>query len=241
MSIVEVPAAVRCRLWRIDLDATLSAEAIASLSDDEWERAHRFVFAHDRRRFIAAHAALRSTLSAETGIPAAGLDFRFGAFGKPALVEPPGIQFNMSHSKSVGMIAVAIPTGSDSEIGVDVELLRHMPDAEALAETYFTAHERAALAAAAPHERDLAFLRCWTRKESCLKATGLGLSVDTRSFEVGVDGGAREVRIAGEAGLTRLELASFDGGKDLVCAAARVQAIDTPRARPLMPEREACL
>jgi 4'-phosphopantetheinyl transferase len=237
MSIVRISSAAHCRLWRVDLDVMPAADAAASLSNDEWERAHRFVFARDRNRFIAAHAALRSTLSAEAGIPGAYLDFSFGPFGKPALVDPPDIRFNLSHSKSVGMIAV----GTDAEVGVDVELLRHMPDAEALADTYFTPHERRALAAAAPHDRDLAFLRCWTRKEACLKATGMGLSVDTRSFEVGLDGDGREVRIPVEGGLLRLELVSFDGGAGVVCATARMLALETTVSPPAIPEREVCL
>jgi 4'-phosphopantetheinyl transferase len=237
MSIVRISSAAHCRLWRVDLDVMPAGDAAASLSNDEWERAHRFVFARDRNRFIAAHAALRSTLSAETGIPGAYLDFSFGPFGKPALVDPPDIRFNLSHSKSVGMIAI----GTGAELGVDVELLRHMPDAEALADAHFTAHERRALAAAAPHERDLAFLRGWTRKEACLKATGMGLSVDTRSFEVGLDADGREVQIPVDGGLLRLELISFDGGAGVVCAAARMLALEPAVSPPAIPEREVCL
>jgi 4'-phosphopantetheinyl transferase len=234
MSIVQIPSVAHCQLWRVDLDVVPGPEAAACLSDEEWERAHRFVFARDRQRFVAAHSALRCALAAHTGIPGAFLDFTQGAFGKPRLVEPVGVRFNLSHSQSVGLIAIS----TDSEVGVDVELLRHMPDAAALADSYFTEAEQRALQAVSPDERDRAFLRCWTRKEACLKATGMGLGADTRGFEVGLAGDAREVQIAGDGSLARLALSSFDGGLGVLCAVARVVAIEAIAPRPMMQESE---
>ena len=107
---------------------------------------------------------------------------------------------------------------------MDIELLRPMPDADALAETYFSAAERRALAALPQQARDAAFLCCWTRKEACLKATGMGLSVDTRSFEVGVSPDAREVQIDAPDGCARLALSSFHDVQGAQCAVARVLA-----------------
>jgi 4'-phosphopantetheinyl transferase len=240
MSIEPIPSVSRCQLWRVDLDAVAAPEAAACLSNEEWGRAHRFVFARDRRRFIAAHAALRSTLSARTGIPGAFLDFTLGANGKPALVYPPDVHFNLSHSQSVGLIAV----GERDQIGVDVEVLRHMPDVDAMAAAYFTPAEQRALEATPPEERDRAFLCCWTRKEACLKAMGTGLGgVDTRSFEAGLGGDPREVRIHRDHMQVRIELVSFDGGPGIVCALARVVATETPSlVAPHLaaPQRELC-
>jgi 4'-phosphopantetheinyl transferase len=224
MSITPLASTSGCRLWRVDLDVVPAVEATACLSDDEWARAFRFVFARDRQRFIAAHAALRSLLAAHTGLGCAFLEFRTGAFGKPALVEPSGVAFNLSHSQSVALIAIDDGT-APAEIGVDVELLRPMPDAQALADNYFSPAERRALAALPATERDRAFLACWTRKEACLKASGLGLSVDTRSFEAGLAEDAREVVMPVDGGLLRLALASFDGGQGVVSATARVLSL----------------
>ena len=240
MSIEPIPSVSRCKLWRVDLDAVAAPEAAACLSNEEWERAHRFVFARDRHRFIAAHAALRSTLSASTGIPGAFLDFTLGANGKPALVDPPDVHFNLSHSQSVGLIAI----GGKDQIGVDVEVLRHMSDVDAMAAAYFTPAEQQALEAAPPGERDRAFLRCWTRKEACLKAVGTGLGgIDTRSFEAGLGGDPREVRIYSDDMPVCLELVSFDGGPGIVCALARVVATETASVaapHPVAHQRELC-
>lgn len=239
MSIVQLPATTQGRLWRIDLDSTPAPAAAASLSDDEWERASRFVFARDRHRFVAAHAALRALLSLHTGIPGALLDFTPGAFGKPALAEPAGVRFNLSHSQAVGLIAIS----DEAEIGVDIELMRPMPDAEDLARAHLTEAERRALAALAPARRDRAFLACWTRKEACLKAVGTGLGIDTRSFEAGLlEDDAREVRIPLENGMARLSLRSFDGGEGVVCAIARMlesdTAVEAAAPRPTFQDNE---
>ena len=232
MTTVQLPASMHCRLWQVDLDATPAPQAVASLSEAEWERARRFVFKRDRNRFIAAHAALRETLSSQCGIPASMLEFALGPFGKPSLVEHGGLRFNLSHSQSLGLIAVC----DDAEVGADIELLRPMPDAEALAETYFTPAERLALAALPAEARERAFLCCWTRKEACLKATGMGLSVDTRSFEVGVSPDAREVKIQAADGVARLTLSSFHDVQGALCAVARVLACGPAAAacRPLV-------
>ncbi|MDM0068841.1 4'-phosphopantetheinyl transferase superfamily protein [Variovorax sp. J31P207] len=222
MTLVQLPASSHCQLWRADLDSAPTPAAVACLSDDEWERARRFVFARDRHRFVAAHAALRSTLAQQTGIPGALLDFTLGAFGKPVLIEPTGLHFNLSHSQSVALIAIS----DGAEIGVDVELLRPMPDAAALAADYFTAAEQRALASLPSEQRDRAFLVGWTRKEACLKAVGTGLGIDTRSFEAGLEEDAREVRLPLDGRMARLALHSFDGGEGVVCAIARVLESD---------------
>lgn len=218
MTITQLPSSAHCRLWQVDLDATPAPQAVASLSEAEWERARRFVFRRDRNRFVAAHAALRETLAAQCGTPASLLEFQHGAFGKPTLVEHAQLRFNLSHSQSVALIAVC----DEAEVGVDVELLRPMPDAEALAASYFTEAERHALAQLEPSARDRAFLACWTRKEACLKATGMGLSVDTRSFDVGVVADSREVKITSADGVVRLALSSFHDVQGALCAVARV-------------------
>lgn len=226
------------RLWRIDLDAQPSPGAVAALSDAEWERARRFVFARDRQRFIAAHAALRETLGAATGLPAALLDFRLGAFGKPALVEPAGRQFNLSHSQSVGLIGVA-DADQANEIGVDVELLRPMPDAQELARHYFSPGEREALCALPAGEQERAFLVCWTRKEACLKAAGMGLGVDTRSFDVGIEPDARDLTIQTADAAHHMALRSIDEIPGALCAVAQMLASeDTRQARRQTTPRE---
>jgi len=85
--------------------------------------------------------------------------------GKPFLTSAPHIKFNLSHSHGLGLLAVAL----DVEVGVDVELIRPLPDYRAIAGRFFPPSEAAALA----DEPD--FFRRWTRIEAILKAQGVGL------------------------------------------------------------------
>lgn len=227
MTIVQLPSIAGCRLWHIDLDASTAADASDCLSEDERARAVRFVFERDRRRYVAAHVALRETLSTVTGSSAAELTFDVGAFGKPSLAAPSTLRFNLSHSAGAGLIAISdsgngSDSGSSPEIGVDVEALRPLSYSAALAAEYLTVAEQQGLAATAPPDRDLAFLTCWTRKEACVKALGLGLSIDTRSFEVGVTPETRTVVMEVVGRIEMLQVHSFRHGRDLVCSLAKV-------------------
>src|SRR5688572_20682109 len=68
------PSAVH--VWRIRLDppGTLK-DAWDLLSDEERGRAARFVQEQHRRRFVAAHGALRRIVAGYTGLPARHLEF----------------------------------------------------------------------------------------------------------------------------------------------------------------------
>lgn len=220
------------RLWRVALDREPDALELAWLSDDERARAARFAFARDRRRYLAAHCALRRILAACTARPAGELRFEAGPHGKPALAPPaPACSFNLSHSEEVALIAVA---PHDEPVGVDVEMLRELPDAERLAERHYTLRERRELREAAPgRARQLAFLRGWTRKEACLKALGSGLAIEPHGFETGLSPEPRVVGITGVDGRrVAVQVQSFchDGG--LVGAVARIAR---PPAAPALP------
>ncbi len=107
-------------------------------------------------------------------------------------VEVTRTQFSLSHSQGLALIAI----GGRGPLGADVELLRPVPDAAVLAAEYFTHREQEALAALPAHERDRAFLTCWSRKEACLKAIGVGLLVSSQTFEVGLAPERRSVELS---------------------------------------------
>ncbi len=192
------------------------------LSAAERDRANRFVFERDRRRYLAAHAGLRELLAARTGVPAAALVFEEGPFGKPALAGQ-HCSFNMSHSEDVALVALA--DAGVGEIGVDVEMLRAMPDAAALARQNFSASENAELAALPSGDQSLAFLLGWTRKEACLKAIGSGLSIAPNIFTAGLGLGPRSVLIDTPAGTASVWVQSFRHGTDVVGSLARIEAM----------------
>ncbi len=213
---LEAPASFD--LWWVDLQREPSPDEVAGLSNAERARCARFVFERDRRRYRAAHCALRHLLAVRCRQRPETLVFTEGAFGKPRLEGAATCAFSLSHSEDWALVLMA----DEGEIGVDVEALRSQPDRSALAAAHFTPRECAALAGLSGSEADLAFLRCWTRKEACLKAVGSGFAVDAASVDVGVDAAPQTVLVAGTLGPQALAVQSFEHEHGFVGALARV-------------------
>lgn len=177
-------------VWRVPLDDAARAESYwPLLSDEERRRALRFVRDVHRRRFVAAHGALRSILADYVDANPAALDFVNGEYGKPALRDVsgrPSVEFNLSHSDDLALVAVARARA----VGVDLERWSEVEHLE-LAERFFSPGEREALRALA-HAPDLVeagFFAAWTRKEAYLKATGQGIIRGLHHFDVALTPG----------------------------------------------------
>ncbi len=151
------------------------------LSLDEQARADRFYFEKDRLRFTLARGGLRLILSRYLSQPAAALQFRYGAYQKPALADPAvPLCFNLAHSGELALYAVAW----NREVGVDLEQIRADCDCEGIASRFFSAQEQQELAQLSPELRIQGFFNGWTRKEATLKAMGKGLSLPLDQLEV---------------------------------------------------------
>ena len=170
-------------LWWAWVPDLVDADAMALLDDDEQARAARFVVDPPRHRFLALRVLARRLLGAYTDQAPAEVRFTFGEHGKPALDHDKAPAFNAAHSADLVVLAVT----STTAIGVDLEPLRPMPRATALAARFFTDAENAHVASLAEPDRSRAFLHCWTCKEAILKALGSGLSVPPREVEVTPD------------------------------------------------------
>jgi 4'-phosphopantetheinyl transferase len=144
-------------VWRVNLTRGKASPVTA----EEALRAARFATPTLRRRYLRAHAALRSILSSVTKAP---LEFGLQEKGKPYLASAPEVRFNLAHSRGMALVAVA----RDVEVGVDIERIRPLPEYAAIAQRYFPAgfSEPSGV-------RD--FFRHWTRFEALLKAHGTGL------------------------------------------------------------------
>jgi len=215
-------------LWLIDLDRESDdqgASALSLLDERERARAARFAFESDRRRYVAAHRGLRELLAARTGVSAGRLRFAEGEFGKPHLVGTSPWAFSLSHSEHYALVALAC----DGEIGVDIEMLRELPDLDDLARRCFTVDEQRELDAAPPAQRVRLFLRGWTRKEACLKALGAGLQIEPATFHVGLQSGPREVGIDTPDGRLGLLVQSIEPEATFVSAVARATGVPPKR------------
>jgi 4'-phosphopantetheinyl transferase len=215
-------------LWQIALAAPATAEETALLDQTELARAGRFVFERDRRRYIRAHAGLRRVLAGYLALDAAALRFAARSGGKPtlAVLSELGIDFNLSHSGDQALVAVA-----GGPIGVDIECLRPIADATALAARNFTPGESAALHALASADRDRAFLVAWVRKEACLKAIGAGLLLSPCAVDCGIEEVERALRVRWNGADHDLVVRSVACGQELLAAVA--MAGDEPRQRAI--------
>jgi 4'-phosphopantetheinyl transferase len=122
---------------------------------------------------------LRSLLGGYLDADPGRLEFSYGPFGKPFLssVSPePPLHFNVSHSHGLALFAFS----RGQKIGIDLERIRPRFDFE-LAKSYFPPAELAELNSYGTAEGLAAFLRLWTRLESCAKARGAGLSLLDRA------------------------------------------------------------
>ena len=166
---------------RIELDSVdVTDEQWTLLDEDERRRAERFVHESDRRRFVVAHALTRIILGRCVSRLPQSLRFAVASHGKPTLAEPSGrLRFNLSHAGDLALLAIS----HDHELGVDIECDRPI-EALDLASRFFSPGEYIALSSLPPQQRQEAFFRCWSRKESFIKALGDGLSFPLDGFEV---------------------------------------------------------
>lgn len=184
-------------IWYADLDIPADA---GCLDEAERRRAASFRSELHRRRFVAAHAALRHVLAHHTGTAAHALPLQADERGKPQLPASFGLHFNLAHSEELALLALS----AGAALGIDVEHSRGLggnargTDASAreelaLARRHFSAREAEELQAIpAGPERTRAFFAAWTRKEAWVKAAGMGLRIDLRELETGL-GGMRRV------------------------------------------------
>jgi 4'-phosphopantetheinyl transferase len=172
-------------VWLASLDLSPPAMTLMQhlLSDEEHRKAARFRFERDRLRWSAAHAFMRHVLGSYLNRPPRDLEFAIAPHGKPSIVCHPGmpdLRFNMAHSHDHAVLALTL----GCEVGVDLEWITPLDDADRIAASFFSPYEQAILQNVPAIEKLGAFYRCWSRKEAVLKAFGAGLTVSLDSFDV---------------------------------------------------------
>lgn len=210
------------------------------LNATERERAARFRFERDRRRFSLCRGLLRVQLGNYLAVEPQDITFRFGAHDKPELASngQPRIHFNLSHSDEAAFFAFA--TGR--RLGIDIERMRPKTDVLGLGRQVFTPDEIDKLSSTSEQQQQDVFFAMWTQKEAYIKAVGLGLVAPVREITV-ADGLIPQGEEAG-IGLVEgygacwslLSLPAPAGYKAALAAEGRI-ARDRIRVRPLRPER----
>lgn len=142
---------------------------LKAVSDERRERVLSLVHEDDRCLSLCAGLALDACLRT-VGLRESKEPIIRDAGGKPRFLRHPMWHFSLSHSGEWAVCALG-----ESPLGIDIERRREVR-AAALAARYFTPWEAALVKRLSGVERQAAFFRLWTAKESVLKAEGTGLS-----------------------------------------------------------------
>lgn len=154
----------------------------AFLSEAERRRAEGLKSERDRRRFIACRGQLRQILASRLGISPSDVELEYGPLGKPQLSHRmPSRNLHFSVSRSGDVAVVALSTGR--EVGVDIEAVLPVPEADEIAALCFSASDYESYAALGPGDRLEGFFRRWTRLEAISKGLGCGLGYPSSSDE----------------------------------------------------------
>lgn len=169
-------------LWHVDLGE--QRRAADTLSAGELQRAEQIIDPRRRRRWEAAHAALRDVLARYLRLEPGGLHLTHGIHGKPRLCGPipanagssafpaPATpHFSLTHSGHLALIAVA----AHAPVGVDAEL-RDGRGATAWRAIAKRLPAAAALEGRAARNDPQSLLWAWTRYEALAKCLGTGLT-----------------------------------------------------------------
>ncbi|WP_326786382.1 4'-phosphopantetheinyl transferase family protein [Streptomyces sp. NBC_00151] len=171
VALPDLPAGV-VHLWYLGLDTLELPDGGDCLGADERQRARRLQRAVDRRRYRAAHCALRHLLAGYTGEEPAALAFhRFcprcgpAVHGKPIWAVGSGqvaLDVSLSHSEETAIVALCRPPLT---VGVDVERVRAGVNWSAVLSE----------GANGPVRTDREGTQAWTRLEAVGKAAGTGV------------------------------------------------------------------
>ncbi|WP_375783715.1 4'-phosphopantetheinyl transferase family protein [Bradyrhizobium sp. Pha-3] len=152
------------------------------LNEAERRRADGLKSERDRRRFIVCRGQLRQILASRLGVSPSDVELEFGQLGKPQLPHRmPSRNLHFSVSRSADVAVVALSPGR--EVGVDIEAVLPVPEADEIAALCFSASDYESYTALGPDDRLEGFFRRWTRLEAISKGLGCGLGYPSSSDE----------------------------------------------------------
>jgi len=128
-----------------------------ALADTEIQRAAEIRSLAQRRAFLAARKLAREVLSVPLNCAPEAVPILGASNGKPGILGG-DIQFNLSHCEDW----CAIAWSAESIVGVDVEVIRPVPDMETILNNYFPPAAQRDFYAARPQEHTAVFFRWLT-------------------------------------------------------------------------------
>lgn len=166
------------RLYVMDVtcfeDEELFKACYDQMSDPRKKKIDAYKPNASKRLSLGAGILLDRGLS-EAGV--SGYELELGDQNKPFLKDRSDIFFNISHSGNMAAVAI-----SDRAVGVDIEEHRHFDDG--LIDYVFNeSDKKTALELEALYkDKDIAYTALWTVKESIMKHSGMGVSLEPKKI-----------------------------------------------------------
>jgi 4'-phosphopantetheinyl transferase len=189
---IPVPTAHSVDVWTIALDrpAYVISALEGVLDSSERARARRLWEGRLRSRFIVAHAAARHILAQYLGTSPAAVQFDRLPSERPC-VRGGALAFSLSRSGELAVLAVSC----GGRIGVDVEIVKPVSNADRLVTEMFCPAEARQYASFPAADRAAAWFSGWTRKAAFLKASGDRTERPHNSFAVDLSPAAIAPRV----------------------------------------------
>lgn len=152
------------------------------LNCDEVEKAYSFIQTKDTLTSIVSRAGLKIILAKYCEVKAKDVKIERDTKGKPYWADPEcgEIEFNLSHSNDITLIAV---TRGDI-IGVDCEYVRSFNEMDNVAEDIMSDEELEYYNGLKDADKKCFFFRVWTMKEAYYKCEGMGIIHGVKELEL---------------------------------------------------------
>lgn len=171
---------MQIQLVRLSDQIPLCREALTYVSAERRHKISRMVQKDDKKRSLIAELLIRAAASKQLNMPFESIRIKRSPYGKPYIDNVRHFRFSVSHSGEYVALAV-----SRCRVGIDVE--RAVPIDMKIASRFFTSGECQYLFSLNNElERQIAFFKLWTLKESYTKAEGKGLLIPLNSMEFDV-------------------------------------------------------
>lgn len=157
----------------LDLYQPSQQHFAAVLSEEELNRANKFLKPTDSQRYLLARYALKKILAILSGQAASEISIGYTASKKPVFN---GWEFNITHSGNHIYIAFSLHS-----VGIDAEIINPSFTVNDIVSTCFSAEETRLFY---QQNNPEFFYTVWTRKEALLKATGEGLCDNLNEIDV---------------------------------------------------------
>lgn len=194
--------------WAFDLSAWRPSRAdlmlaTACIQSEEKERLAKFVFRNDFDASLVGRLLMRKFVNDSTPQAYGHISLGRDARGRPQLLSADGVcsageralDFNVSHQGDFSVLAGVMGSEHTSRIGVDIMKLEYtggklLSEFFRLMSRNFTAGEwlniRGERSQASEAAQTRSFMRHWCLKESYVKNTGVGITIDLQSIEFAV-------------------------------------------------------